>query len=140
MQSATAPVLKDDPKPRFTVADGVVSDSHTGLTWSAEDVGGKRFTWEQAKAAVAALTLGGFTDWRLPTCDELLTLVDRSRYSPAIDTGAFPSCRSDWYWTSTPAAYSPGGCAWVVGFYGGDADWVSHDGSLLVRAVRASQS
>jgi hypothetical protein len=114
-----------------------VEDTKTGLTWSLKET--PRMNWKKAMTYSASLTLCGFNDWRLPTCDELLTLVDRSKYSPAIDTTYFPECKSDWYWTSTLAAYSPAGCAWIVLFDNGSAGWGSQDCVFRVRAVRASQ-
>lgn len=131
----TAFVLQD----RFTVPDeDCVLDASTGLMWSRENVPGGRMNWAKAKEACAALKLGGFTDWRLPTIQELLTLVDYERHEPAINTDFF-ACESSWYWTSTPAHSSPGDCAWYVLFNGGDSDWASQGSDRYVRAVRSSQ-
>lgn len=113
-------------------------DNTTGLEWP-KDHAPKRMTWKQAKAWVKKLTLCGHTDWRLPTVEELFMLADRTKHAPAIDTDAFPACESDWYWTSTPAAYSPVGYAWSVFFGGGVAGWVDQGYFDFVRAVRASQ-
>jgi Protein of unknown function (DUF1566) len=115
-----------------------VLDNTTQLIWTVEET--KRLTWKKAKAAVEKLDTAGFTDWRLPTVEELFLLADRTKHSPAIDTAFFPDCKSDWYWTSTPAAHSPGDCAWFVGFGNGGAGWYGQDGGAYVRAVRASQS
>ena len=47
----------------------------------------------------------GFSDWRLPTATELLTLIDPDRklrnISPLIDTRFFPFHKPFLYWTST---------------------------------------
>jgi Protein of unknown function (DUF1566) len=115
-----------------------VLDNTTQLIWTVEET--KRLTWKKAKAAVEKLDTAGFTDWRLPTVEELFLLADRTKHSPAIDTAFFPDCKSDWYWTSTPAACSPGDCAWVVSFYDGYASWSAQGIDFYVRAVRASQS
>ncbi len=57
-------------KDRFqTDAQGIVTDTRTGRQW-APDPGG-RMTWHQAGEYARKLRLGGFSDWRLPTRDEL---------------------------------------------------------------------
>src|SRR6185295_15942214 len=111
-------------------------DHSTGLTWTRGNVSDKRLTWQEAKDACEALTLDG-GGWRMPTRKELLTLVDDTRSDPAIDTSAF-KCHSAWYWTVTD--YKPiEGCAWVVGFDGGDACGDDRGGNGFVRAVRGGQ-
>jgi hypothetical protein len=114
-----------------------VLDRRTGLIWTRADVPGGPMDWKAAQAACAALELGGVRTWRLPTVEELFCLADRARYSPAIDP-VF-ECASDFYWTSTPAAYSPGVYAWVVGFLAGDSFWRHQSYDYPVRAVRSSQ-
>lgn len=114
-----------------------VLDNTTALIWTVKET--KPLTWKKAQTAVAKFDVAGFTDWRLPTVEELFLLADRTKYSPAIDTAFFPDCKSEWYWTSTLAASSPGVFAWSVNFGGGYADWYSQDDNYLVRAVRASQ-
>lgn len=117
--------------------EGIVVDETTGLMWSQDDVRPKKCTHEAAAAACKDLRLGGFDDWRLPTRVELLTLVDDTRHDPAIDTERFPSCKSAWYWTSTPLA-SSSGFAWLVDFGSGDAGGDHRDSSYgLARAVRS---
>jgi len=123
----------------YLIGDDIVADRTTGLSWSRGNVGTKLLTWSKAADACRALDLGGFKDWRLPTVEELFLLADRTRHSPAIDTTFFPDCKSDWYWTSTPAAYSPGVCAWFVDFGGGGSGWGSQRHDCHVRAVRSSQ-
>ena len=114
-----------------------VIDSTTSLVWTVKETA--RLTWKKAAAAVQKLDTAGFADWRLPTVEESM-LADRTKYSPAIDTVHFPECKSDWYWTSTVAASSPGEYAWGVYFYNGLAIWYLQVNDFLVRAVRASQS
>jgi Protein of unknown function (DUF1566) len=114
-----------------------VLDNTTSLIWTVKEM--KSMAWKKAQTAVAKLDIAGFTDWRLPTVEELFLLADRTKHSPAIDTAYFPDCKSEWYWTSTPAASSPGDCAWFVGFDGGGAFWGGQGSDGPVRAVRASQ-
>jgi hypothetical protein len=117
---------------------GTVVDPTTGLMWSKATTA-KDKTWTEAKAAAEAVRLGGYTDWRLPTRAELLTLVDDTRSNPAIDTGRF-DCESDWYWTSTPLASSPSDYAWFVYFYYGHALCNHQNYGGRVRAVRSVSS
>lgn len=132
-------VLETPESPRFRVDGDTVLDRTTGLMWSRENVPGGSMNWKAAQEACKKLQLGGHSDWRLPTIRELLTLVDYERHNPAIDTEAF-KCESAYYWTSTPAASSPGDYAWDVGFNDGFAGWGGQDNGSHVRAVRASQS
>jgi hypothetical protein len=117
---------------------GTVIDHSTGLMWSKATIA-KGKTWAEAKAAAEAVRLGGYTDWRLPTRAELITLVDDTRSNPAIDTTQF-DCESDWYWTSTPLASSPSVCAWFVYFYDGSAYYLRQHDLGRVRAVRSMSS
>lgn len=119
-----------------------VLDERTGLMWAREHIAVPNWREEQVEktaAALAALTTAGHRDWRIPTVEELFTLPDRTRTSPAIDTTFFPECESEWYWTSTPYAPAPGEYAWHVGFYGGSAGDVPRGNDGFVRAVRAGQ-
>ncbi len=109
---------------RFTQthdADGVlltVIDSITGLEFTARPLTDKPVSHQSAIDAAANCRIGGHTDWALTNRQELLSLVDLSRYSPAIDTAAFPDFPSAWFWTSDLCAWSSA-AAWFVHFYYG---------------------
>ncbi len=104
------------------------------LEWSETLLGGERVNYKAAEAAVAALGDG----WRLPTRTELLTLVDDTKFEPAIDTERFPDTKSTWYWTGTPCAWNTS-ARWVVYFDAGDVNGNHQHLYACVRAVRASQ-
>ena len=122
---------------RFTVDGDMVHDARTGLIWSRATLPGGRRNWTDAQKAPAACTLGGFSDWRLPTVQELLSIVDYERTEPAIDP-VF-ECEDSWYWTSTPLASSPSDYAWDVNFGSGHSLWYYQDFEGFVRAVRPGQ-
>jgi hypothetical protein len=114
-----------------------VEDTKTGLIWSVAET--KAMTYKKALAYPKTVELCGFTDWRLPECDELLTLVDRSRISPAIAIEFFPNCKNDWYWSATPYAGSPGDYAWLVYFSYGLSYYRNQSSKGLVRVCRPRQ-
>ena len=106
-----------------------------GLTFSATSVVDTDVPQEKCLEACKALTLAGHSDWDLPTIDELQLLVDRSRHEPAIDTDFFQDIQNDWYWTSTPAAWSASS-AWFVYFYFGGVYYSPRDYAGFALAVR----
>lgn len=53
--------------------DGTITDNVTGLMWQ-QDMGNK-ITFEDAATKAESMTLGGYTDWRVPTIKELYSLI-----------------------------------------------------------------
>lgn len=93
-------------------------------------------------AYVNSIALCGYTDWRLPTVDELQTLVDYGVTfpGPTINTTWFPNTDGSSYWSSSPGAGNYSGGAWGVDFYDGSVDaYVRNGAGTRVRLVRASQ-
>lgn len=116
--------------------DGTVLDKSTGLIWGKTF--DKSMPWADAIKACKELSLGGHKDWRLPTVNELFSLVDRKKYKPAIDTEFFPDTKSDWYWTSEELA-DDSGFAWIVVFGYGFVGYGDKTGYNYVRPVRSGQ-
>ncbi|MFZ1730443.1 MAG: DUF1566 domain-containing protein [Bacteroidota bacterium] len=54
--------------------DGTISDLVTGLTWVKAR--GTKVSWEKALADAANCSVGGYSDWRMPTIKELYSLID----------------------------------------------------------------
>ena len=103
--------------------DGTVTDDVTKLVWQKAVTSAQAYAWCDAINYCATLTLAG-RSWRLPTRIELLSLVDFTRTSPAINTTAFPSVPGGKYhWTSSPWVVSqlPAKAqdSWIVNFYEG---------------------
>ena len=114
----------------------VVNDTKTGLMWQ-DDAVGSTMTWANAITTCENLTLGGYSDWRLPNIRELKSIVDKTRANPAISPN-FTAIASNYYWSSTTNASVPSG-AWVVYFGNGNDAWDDKASSNYVRCVRAGQ-
>ncbi len=122
--------------------DETITDKLLKVVWVKDPskVPGLESTMNFASAekACAGLKYAGKDGWRLPTVEELRSIVDYSRYNPAWDTNVFGGKHNDWYWTSTPCAWDSGAAWCVVSSLG----LVSYDGklsNLYVRPVRSSQ-
>jgi len=95
---------------RFTDnGDGTVSDNGTGLVWQkcsrgqdATTCSGTATTanWQTALQYCRNLTLDD-RSWRLPSVNELGSIVDYSVENPSINTAFFPNTESLYYWSST---------------------------------------
>jgi hypothetical protein len=119
--------------------DGTITDTRTGLVWTKEtarDGAGYRLTtWEDALGYCEGLDLAGRSRWRLPTIDELESIIDLSVCVPAVNTLFFPDTRQGDYWTSTTYDGSRSS-AWVIDFsYGSDGSLYKTSRSAYVRAV-----
>lgn len=94
-------------------------------------------------AAVNATKLCGYTDWRLPTADELQSIVDYSvAYpGPSINTTWFPNTVPGdgryGYWISSPVV-GFSNFSWYVSFGNGGVYSYVRNYALPVRLVRSS--
>jgi hypothetical protein len=119
--------------------NGIAKDSATGLMWQDDnDVQTIKKDYNGAKAYCENLTLGGFSDWRLPNIYELTTLLDNTKSSQPRVLDGIANIVSVYYWSSTTYA-SDSRLAWGVVFYDGYDDWLDKTLSYNVRCVRAGQ-
>ncbi len=116
---------------------GIVIDSETHLQWQ-DDTVSTTTTWQGAIDKCEALVLGSRDDWRLPNLNELTSLVDGSRVSPAIST-VFVYTVSDNYWSSTTYAGDTGNAFNVYFKSGAQGYRGKGDGNGYVRCVRAGK-
>jgi hypothetical protein len=132
--------------------NGTIIDNNTGLMWEVK--GGadgtpdylnpndadNTYSWTNAQTTVDelnAMNYAGHSDWRVPTPDELHTILDFSKDAgmPAINTNYFPHCRSGKYWTSALYA-ADSGMAWFIDFSAGDDGFGDSSSTFYLRAVR----
>jgi hypothetical protein len=126
------------PAGRYTIANGLVVDNATKLTWQQAAPTNTTFTAAQAKSFCPILTstFGG-TGWRLPNVKELASLLDRSLAAgPMLDATAFPGSPNNAYWSSTPDAAAPTMTGWTVDFSNGRITRAPLTSSVSVRCVR----
>jgi hypothetical protein len=144
-----------DPLPYTDYGNGTVTDNATGLMWQ-KDENPSSYNWYQAAGkyngtynpsssdVCGSLVIDSYSDWRLPTKKELMTIVDHAAASgPTINSSYFPNAAASLYWSSTTSARYRDN-AWAVDFLAGDAvsgDKGSFNGSdgLHVRCVRGNQ-
>jgi hypothetical protein len=90
--------------------------------------------------ALNSANFGGYSDWRLPTINELDSIVDLSipYPGPTIRTAYFPNTQASFYWSSTTYATSTD-YPWVVSFLYGNDSYSDKSYSGYVRAVRGGQ-
>ena len=125
----------------FTVqtisSQNVVLDNNTGLMWQ-QTIPTDEYKWDDAISYCDDLIYAGYNDWRLPTPQELLTIVDNSRYDPAIDTTYFPNTPGSAFWSSSTYYVSYTNYAWYVRFSDGVVGYGSKSpaGNYHVRCVR----
>lgn len=85
--------------------NGGVHDKDNVYRWGgsgAENTGTIFFDdWNSLLNATNAEKLCGFNDWRVPTIDELKTLVTNTSNNPVIDTAIFPLTLATPYWSAS---------------------------------------
>jgi len=114
----------------------VVIDKNTGLMWQ-QAIPKEEYKWEDAVNYCENLTYAGYSDWRLPTPQELLTIVDNNKHKPAINTTYFPNTPSGKFRSSS--TYRDSSChAWCVDFDEGAVTerYCDCNDSINVRCVR----
>lgn len=108
-----------------------------GQRWDAESNGcvGRPAGHTWTKAMQSAGKAGG--DWRLPTGEELLTIVEKCHDGPAINPQVFPNTPSGLYWSSS---VDTGGLerAWSVSFFSGQYFRAGKSQNGRVRLVRGT--
>lgn len=94
-------ILPADKRFVLVMNDEAVLDKETGLVWERSPSNDKK-DWDTANEIVRDKIIGSRKGWRLPTIEELTTLVDPSRHNPALPKGhPFINIQSDLYWSAT---------------------------------------
>ncbi len=134
----------------------------SGLYWQDEIQETSIINWsdavaldfESAKKYCENLTLGSYSDWRLPTLPELFEIVDYSRYEPAINS-RIKNVAGGFYWSSSLVVPDTSGFfsnlfsasdkkaqstqAWVIYFLDGSTESATFSTDGHVRCVREAR-
>ena len=116
--------------------NGTVLDTRTGLMWAARD-NAANINWLGAKSYCENYRGGGYTDWRMPTQNELAALYDRSRLRKAACGSSLRVATElidftcSWAWASE----TRGSAAAHFDFVFGARDWTPQSDDRLFRAL-----
>ncbi len=135
----------------YSRSGDVVTDNVTGLEWQDNETVQRPWLTQEnydagnyndtsgitATTYCSELELDG-RGWRLPTIEELETLVDDGKYNPSVTENVFQHISSYRYWSSTTYADSTSH-AWFVDFYNGFSSFDIKISGYYVRCVRGGQ-
>jgi curved DNA-binding protein CbpA len=139
---------------RYKVRDGLAVDTETGLMWLRFAVGQrwenktiqgetKKFTWDKALLTATFFNNtgghSGYTDWKLPTINELQTLVNeyknvKNGESHFINGSVF-SKNATSFWSSSNSAKA-NELGWAIDFNSGSSSLMNKVSKYSVRLVR----
>ncbi len=118
----------------------VVYDHASGIMWQ-QSGSDKDITYKKAKSYIMALnrqSFVGYSDWRLPTLEEAMSLMEPKKNSYYFYIDPIFDTKQSWIWTSDikPGFWTGG--AWGVCFFSGYCTnldfYLNYD--IIVRAVR----
>lgn len=140
-------ILPADERFELVMGDAAVLDKETGLVWAADANLFETKIWSNAIYYCAdQVDLGGRKGWRLPTIEELASLLDTSQNNPALPLG-YDSYFSNvqfgeqydqiCYWSSTPRyGFEANPRAWFVNMGSSSVNNTWQDYPLYVWPVR----
>lgn len=117
-------------------SDDLVLDKETGLLWDRDANLQSSNNWLNSNTLCRQLELGNRSGWRLPTVEELSSLVDPTQPNLALPSG-HPLVNVQYgsgvpaYWSSTNCE-NPSGAAWFVYFWRGAAPHLTDLGNKSI--------
>lgn len=121
-----------------------------GQTWTGTACSGEATKLNIDEALKLTNNLAGYSDWRLPSKDELMILIycagnnydddgtcehKVSVQKPTINSNFFPNTTANWFWTSTPSAYITNSFL-LISFENSSSYFSNNNPSANVRLVR----
>ena len=146
-QPAPAKTEKQQFNARFTDnGDGTILDKNTGLIWMKDaNISTMPLPYDGARQYLQDMNSGkrpnfGFSDWRLPTINEMETLVEKTRFYPALPVGhPFSNVQNHLYW-STSRGRDVVDYLWIMDLASGEMvmDYLSSCSYKFLWPVRSS--
>ncbi len=97
-----------------------------GISVQRTDISPSLLYWDEANLLCQNSTVGGRTDWRLPTLEELASMYTNKAY--------IENFKKDFYWSSMPGESS--GYHYYIDFWDGSSGTKSSSNYAYVRCVR----
>ena len=122
------------------------NESHAELDYRGTPNGGQCAgsdcdTWDYVRAVNAA-RLCGYSDWRLPTRDELFSISDlrKAATPPTVNLEVFPHTQANEYWAGNDYSFQFD-AAWAWNFYYGHdrVDWKKSEKYVRLSRGEAQQ-
>jgi len=123
--------------------DGTIIDLETELMWKKRAEINSRsgkfqlYNWNQAIQYAQLMKFIGYHDWRLPTRNELMTLISKTtnKLNARIDDHYFPDTKPAQYWSASEVS-NRRTHAWFIYFGDGSKYWTDKRNHLYIRLVR----
>ena len=123
----------------FPSGGAAVLDRETGLVWQRSP-STSPLSWAGARNSCNAIAVGHRKGWRLPTVQELASLIDTTQSNPTLPSGhPFPTVLPSSYWSATTLAGSDSATVWVVTFDTGTVAVSAKSSTTVFWCVRGGQ-
>ena len=115
-----------------------IYDSTTSLLWQDSKENAKlSMTYAKAQNYCSKLVIDKHSDFRIPTMNELQSIIDYKNYDPAIIKG-FEYVSNEAYWSTTPFA-DDDKVVWLIHFKRGERYVKDKHYDRYIRCVQTSK-
>ena len=118
----------------YTAGGGIIIDNATSLQWQDNHYKTSEKDWLDSIFYCADLTAGGYTDWMLPSIQQIRTLANYGKNRPALNY-EFRKLHEDLYHSSTTYVTNPNK-AWRIDFTLGSLGYAHKSKKKSVVCVR----
>ena len=132
--------FQHDYEPQTINGEAIVVDHATGLMWQASGSAKPLVPWQAAKDFVQRLNqqqFAGFSDWRLPTIEELASLLEPEKKNGNLHIDSVFGSKQHSCWSADQATVKSSRPAWVVYFKDGAIGYGTGGPRRYARAVRS---